>query len=72
MAQYMYFLENKLQQAEEVIEEVIDVINEMIYIGYTYEKELRSFFATSENSEFGCRARVLKDILNKYKKEESR
>ncbi len=57
----------QLQHRDEVIDEVIDVINKMITIGYTDEKRLTSYFAVSKDSEFGRRAEVILDILNKYK-----
>lgn len=56
LAQYMYFLEKQLQQAEEVIEECKQSIeNFMTHIDDGFCADMMTFI----------------DILNKYKKEES-
>lgn len=49
----------------DVIDEAIDTINNMINIGYT--KDLTGYFPTVLNSEFGIRALIIKEILQKYK-----
>lgn len=47
------------------IDKAIETINLMIYKGYTISNEgtSRSYMATSENSEFGVRAKELLEIL---------
>ena len=52
---------------KKVIEEVREVINKMIYTGYMLEKDnsATQFMATSKKSEFGIRAEVLLQILDK-------
>lgn len=54
-------------QYKEVIEEVREVINKMIYTGYMLEKDnsATQFMATNKKSEFGIRAEVLLQILDK-------
>lgn len=58
LAQYMYFLEKQLQQAEEVIEEIKKYIED--HSIDTYEREYSMFEK--------CIPLDLLDILNKYKK----
>lgn len=63
-------LENELlkkqnKQLKEVIEEVREVINRMVHYGYM--KNATMYMATSEKSEFGTRAEVLLQILDKIK-----
>lgn len=48
-----------------VIDETIDVINQMLTTGYTDFKKLKGYFGVNKNSEFGCRAEVLLEILDK-------
>lgn len=52
---------------KEVIDEVREVINKMIYTGYFLENNntATQFMATNKNSEFGIRAEVLLQILDK-------
>jgi len=47
------------------VKKAIETINLMIYKGYTISNKgtSRSYMATSENSEFGVRAKELLDIL---------
>lgn len=51
----------KYKKQKEVIDKVIEVIDKMINssysIGFTH------YCATGENSEFGTRAKIIKDIL---------
>ena len=61
-------IKEQLQQRDSVIEEAIDVIDKMLTVGYIDEEHLTSYFAVNKDSEFGCRAIILKNILNKYKK----
>lgn len=60
-------------QYKEVIEEVREVINKMIYTGYMLEKDnsATQFMATNKTSEFGVRAEVLLQILDKGERDES-
>lgn len=60
-----YTTKRKLKQRDEVIDEAINTIDKMIDVGYT--KDLTGYFATGKNSEFGCRALIIKDILKKCK-----
>lgn len=61
--------ENK--QLKEVIEEVREVINKMIHTGYVASNgddySATQYMATNEHSEFGIRAKVLLQILDKVK-----
>lgn len=52
---------------KEVIEEVREVINKMVHTGYMLEKEnsVTQFMATGKKSEFGIRAKILLQILDK-------
>lgn len=59
-------LKSQLQQRDDVINETLNTIDKMLTVGYTDENKLKGYFAVGEQSEFGCRARVLKNILNKY------
>ena len=53
------------QTLKEVIEEVREVINKMVHYGYA--KGVTLYMATTEDSEFGIRAKVLLQILDKAK-----
>lgn len=55
--------ENNLYKS--VIDEVRDVINKMIDVGYGYNTKY--YYATYKNSEFGCRAEIILEILDKAK-----
>lgn len=61
------YLTKENKQLKEVIEEVREVINEMVHTGYILKKDnsATQFMATSEKSEFGVRAEVLLQILDK-------
>ena len=48
---------------QEVIKEAREVINQMINTGY-YDGEF-GYFATSNKSEFGVRAKIIDEILSK-------
>ena len=50
---------------KEVIEEVREVINKMVHYGY--EKNGTYYMQTTDDSEFGTRAEVLLQILDKAK-----
>lgn len=55
------------KKQKEVIDEAREVINKMIYTGYMLEKDnsATQFMATNKKSEFGVRAEVLLQILDK-------
>ncbi len=55
----------QLKQANDVLDEIKDVINQMITTGYTDKDRFTSYFAVGEQGEFGCRAKVILAILNK-------
>ena len=57
--------DNTIKQLKEIIEEVREVINRMVHYGYM--KNATMYMATSEKSEFGTRAEVLLQILDKIK-----
>lgn len=63
-------LKSQLKQRDEVINEVKNTINKMLTVGYS--KGTTGYFSTGENSEFGCRAKIILDILDKYKNEENK
>ena len=56
---------DKIKQLKEVIEEVREVINKMVHYGYG--KNGTYYMRTTDNSEFGARAEVLLQILDKVK-----
>lgn len=58
-------LRDELITTESVLDEIREVINKMIYQGYSDGNTL--YFATDVNSEFGVRAKVLLQILDKVK-----
>ena len=60
-------LQQENKQLKEVIEEVRKVINAMIHTGYILENDnsATQFTATDKNSEFGVRAKILLQILDK-------
>lgn len=51
---------------KEVIDKVNEVINKMINIGYS--SGVTMYCATGEDSEFGTRAKIIKDILKEVSK----
>ena len=72
------YLKNHIQdQYKEIvrliarIDKAIETINLMIYKGYTKSNKgtARTYMATTENSEFGVRAKELLDILKGSDKE---
>ena len=56
-------LQSQLKAKEEVIKEAREVINKMINTGY-FDGEF-GYFATSNKSEFGVRAKIIDEILSK-------
>ncbi len=62
------YLQQELQRKDNIINEVKDIINRMIYMGYCAKTgkgtTATNFMATGEQSEFGTRAKY---ILNKIK-----
>lgn len=64
-------IEHKQQQLDlykSVVDEVRKLIEDMIYIGY--QDDMRIYFSTGVDSEFGIRAKVLLEILDKAKESE--
>lgn len=55
------FLEKQNVELQKRIDKAIEVINKMISPGYY--KDGTSYMATSKNSEFGTRAKVILEIL---------
>lgn len=55
----------KIKQRDEVIDEAIDTIDKMTFRGYGVG--LTFYYATSTKGEFYCRAKIIKEILQKYK-----
>ena len=60
-------LEQELQRKDNIINEVKDIINRMIYMGYCAKTgkgtTATNFMATGENSEFGTRAKYILDKI---------
>lgn len=54
-------LEQQVKKQKEVIDKVNEVIDKMINGGYSNGVTL--YCATGEHSEFGTRAKIIKDIL---------
>lgn len=54
-------LEQQVQKQKEVIDKANEVIDKMINIGYS--SGFTQYCATGEDSEFGTRAKIIKDIL---------
>lgn len=58
---YISNLEQQCKQQKEVIDKANEVIDKMINIGYS--SGFTQYCATGEDSEFGTRAKIIKDIL---------
>ena len=58
-------LQQQLDKYKDVIEEVREIINKMLFNGYV--KGGTIYMATTEDSEFGTRAKFLLQILDKAK-----
>jgi len=59
-------LEQELQRKDNIINEVKDIINKMIYVGYcvkTGKGTTTNFMAVGEQSEFGTRAKYILDKI---------
>lgn len=54
-------LEQQVKKQKEVIDKANEVIDKMINIGYS--SGFTQYCATGEDSEFGTRAKIIKDIL---------
>lgn len=54
-------LEQQCKKQKEVIDKVNEVIDKMINIGYSSDST--QYCATGEGSEFGTRAKIIKDML---------
>lgn len=59
---YIEHLEQQVKKQKEVIDKVNEVIDKMINVSYSSGVTL--YCATGEHSEFGTRAKIIKDILN--------
>lgn len=57
----------RIEELEDVLDEIREVINKMIYQGYL-DNDIQ-YFATGNMSEFGVRAEVLLQILDKVNNE---
>lgn len=58
---YIHDLEQQVKKQKEVIDKVNEVIDKMINTGYSIG--FTHYFATGKDSEFGTRAKRIKDIL---------
>lgn len=58
---YTIDLQQELTKCKEVIDKANKVIDKMINIGYS--SGFTQYCATGEDSEFGTRAKIIKDIL---------
>lgn len=58
---YINSLEQQCKKQKEVIDKVNEVIDKMINIGYSSDST--QYCATGEGSEFGTRAKIIKDML---------
>ena len=58
---YIENLEQQCKKQKEVIDKANEVIDKMINIGYS--SGFTQYCATGEDSEFGTRAKIIKDIL---------
>lgn len=63
---YINELEHQGKKQKEVIDKVNEVIDKMINIGYS--SGVTMYCATGEDSEFGTRAKIIKDILKEVSK----
>lgn len=63
---YIANLEQQCKKQKEVIDKVNEVIDKMINVSYSSSVTL--YCATGEDSEFGTRAKIIKDILNEVSK----
>lgn len=63
---YINELEHQDKKQKEVIDKVNEVIDKMINIGYS--SGVTMYCATGEDSEFGTRAKIIKDILKEVSK----
>lgn len=64
---YITNLQQELQSKDNIINEVKDILNRMIYMGYCAKTgegtTATNFMATGENSEFGTRAKYVLDKI---------
>lgn len=58
---YLMNLKDQVKKQKEVIDKANEVIDKMINIGYS--SGFTQYCATGEDSEFGTRAKIIKDIL---------
>lgn len=57
--------QREIERLNNIINELENIINKMIYDGYT--DGLTGYFATTENSEFGVRGKILLNKIQELK-----
>lgn len=69
LSEELYACEQELKKYKEIFKKVESTIEDMMYYGYSVSNEgtVTNYMATSDNSEFGSRAKVLIDILKEIK-----
>ena len=66
LVSYIKTLQQQVKKQKEVIDKVNEVIDKMINVSYSSGVTL--YCATGEDSEFGIRAKIIKDILKEVSK----